>query len=159
MAKRLYRNKKNSVIAGVCSGFGEYFEVDPTLIRILWLLLFFTGGIGLLAYIIAWIVVPTKSELKSSQEGEEYLNEVDAVDEKQRKRSSKLVGGVILVVLGILLLFDQEWYFAQFLSTLIKIIAEYFVPLILIGVGIYFITKGKKESKNNEQNNNEENKE
>lgn len=56
--KRLYRSKKNRVIAGVCGGIGEYFNIDPTLVRLLWILFMFAGGSGILAYIIAWIIVP-----------------------------------------------------------------------------------------------------
>ncbi|AKJ40177.1 MULTISPECIES: PspC domain-containing protein [Methanosarcina] len=56
---RLYRSKKNRIIAGVCGGLGEYFKVDPTLIRLLWLLISIVGtGSGLVAYIIAWIIIP-----------------------------------------------------------------------------------------------------
>lgn len=58
--KRLYRDTKNRLIGGVCSGLGDYFNVDYSIIRIIWLLLFLFGGIGLLAYIVAWIVVPEK---------------------------------------------------------------------------------------------------
>ncbi len=56
--KRLYRSKKNRVMAGVCGGIGEYFNIDPTLIRLLWILFIFAGGSGILAYIIAWIIIP-----------------------------------------------------------------------------------------------------
>jgi len=55
--KKLYRSKKNRVIAGVCGGIGEYFNVDPTLIRLVWILFVFTGA-GIIAYIIAWILIP-----------------------------------------------------------------------------------------------------
>lgn len=58
--KRLYRDPHNRLIGGVCAGLGDYFNVDFSIIRIIWLLLFFFGGIGLLAYIIAWIVIPEK---------------------------------------------------------------------------------------------------
>jgi phage shock protein C len=56
--KRLYRSKTNRIIAGVCSGIAEYFNVDPTLIRLLWLLFSLSGGAGVLAYFIAWIIIP-----------------------------------------------------------------------------------------------------
>ena len=55
---KIYRSKKNRVIAGVCGGIGEYFNIDPTLVRLLWVLLIFAGGSGILAYIIAWIIIP-----------------------------------------------------------------------------------------------------
>lgn len=58
--KRLYRDPQNRLIGGVCAGLGDYFNVDFSIIRIIWLLLFLFGGIGLLAYIIAWIVIPEK---------------------------------------------------------------------------------------------------
>ncbi len=58
MKKRLYRSRDNSMIAGVCGGLGEYFDIDPTFIRLLWVLFILAGGSGILAYIIAWIVIP-----------------------------------------------------------------------------------------------------
>jgi len=58
--KRLYRSKKSRIIGGVCGGIGEYFDVDPVLIRLLWLILVFGFGTGVLAYIIAWIIIPEK---------------------------------------------------------------------------------------------------
>jgi phage shock protein C len=62
--KRLYRSKKERMIAGVCGGIAEYFDMDPTLIRLLWVLItIFTGfAAGVLAYIIAWIIVPEKKK-------------------------------------------------------------------------------------------------
>ncbi|WP_292380027.1 PspC domain-containing protein [Methanosarcina sp. UBA289] len=59
MNKKLYRSKKNRIIAGVCGGIGEYFNVDPTLIRLLWLLIsVMSAGSGIIAYAIAWIIIP-----------------------------------------------------------------------------------------------------
>ena len=56
--KNLYRSRKNRIIAGVCGGLGNYFGIDPVIIRILWLLLILYGGSGILIYIIAWIIIP-----------------------------------------------------------------------------------------------------
>ena len=55
--KRLYRSRTNKVIAGVCGGIGEYFDIDPVIIRLIWILFLFIGA-GIIAYIIAWIVIP-----------------------------------------------------------------------------------------------------
>lgn len=60
MAKKLYRIKEDRKIAGVCGGLGEYFDIDPTIIRLLWLALLFAAGSGVLAYIVAWIIIPEK---------------------------------------------------------------------------------------------------
>ena len=57
--KRLYRNKTDYKIAGICSGCGDYLNIDPVIIRLIFLFGLFLGG-GLLVYIIAWVVVPIK---------------------------------------------------------------------------------------------------
>lgn len=56
--KRLYRSRTDSKIAGVCGGLGEYFNIDPVWVRLLFVLFFFAGGSALLVYIICWLVVP-----------------------------------------------------------------------------------------------------
>jgi phage shock protein C len=56
--KKLCLSRTDKKIAGVCGGFAEYLELDATLVRILWLMLVFFGGWGILGYIIAWIVMP-----------------------------------------------------------------------------------------------------
>lgn len=61
MTKRLYRSRKDRMIAGVCGGIGEYLNIDPTLVRLAFLLLAIWGGGGVLAYLIAWIVIPEES--------------------------------------------------------------------------------------------------
>jgi phage shock protein C len=63
MDKRLYKIEQGKMLAGVCGGIGEYFNVDPSLIRIAWVLFSLVGGSGLLAYIIAAIILPRKSEV------------------------------------------------------------------------------------------------
>ena len=66
MAKRLYRSIRNKKIAGVCGGLGDYFDIDPTIIRLTWLALILAGGGGVLAYIIAWIIVPKETATASA---------------------------------------------------------------------------------------------
>lgn len=60
--KKLYRVRNGKMIAGLCSGLGEYFNVDPTIVRLAWVLFAFLGGCGILAYLIAWIIVPYPPE-------------------------------------------------------------------------------------------------
>ena len=61
-AKRLYRSKRNRIIAGVCGGIGEYFNVDPVLIRLIWVILTLITGVvlGIVAYLIAWLIMPER---------------------------------------------------------------------------------------------------
>ena len=56
--KRLFRSRKDRIIGGVCGGLGNYLNVDPVLVRVVWAILFFAAGVGLLAYILAWIIIP-----------------------------------------------------------------------------------------------------
>ena len=63
MKKSLYKIEEGKKLWGVCGGIAEYFDVDPTVIRLLWLILIFCVGTGILAYIIAAIIMPKKSEI------------------------------------------------------------------------------------------------
>ena len=58
MNKRLYKSNENKMVCGVCGGIAEYFDIDPTLVRLGWVLFCALGGSGILAYIIAAIVSP-----------------------------------------------------------------------------------------------------
>ena len=60
--KKLYRSRKERMIAGVCGGLAERFAIDPTWVRLLFVILFFAGGSALLVYIIMWIIVPLSPE-------------------------------------------------------------------------------------------------
>lgn len=64
--KRIYRSDKDRMVCGVCGGIGDYFSIDPTLVRLAWVVvtIFPTCGFGLLAYIIAAIVVPGESQVR-----------------------------------------------------------------------------------------------
>lgn len=62
MNKRLYKSNTNRMINGVCGGIAEYFDIDPTLIRLGWVLFCAMGGSGFLAYIIAAIIIPRNPE-------------------------------------------------------------------------------------------------
>ncbi len=56
--KRLYRSTNNKVLLGICGGIGEYLNVDPVVIRLLWVIFCCMGGSGLLAYIVAAVIIP-----------------------------------------------------------------------------------------------------
>lgn len=90
MKKKLYRSEKDSMIAGVCGGIAEYFDVDSTLVRLLTVIFVLLGGAGVVAYIIAWIIIPKnpgqvsddkfvqreESKEKIKKEAEEVVEEV-----------------------------------------------------------------------------------
>lgn len=61
MNKKLYRSTSNRMIAGVCAGIAEYFNIDPTIVRLAWAVFCILGGSGILAYIIAAIIIPEEN--------------------------------------------------------------------------------------------------
>ncbi len=64
--KKLARSRRDSKIAGVCAGFAEYLDLDPTLVRLVWLMLAFFGGWGLIGYLVAWLIMPEDPETQAS---------------------------------------------------------------------------------------------
>lgn len=62
MEKRLYKSNSEKKLAGVCGGLAEYFNIDPTVVRLLWVLATLFVGAGILAYIIAAFIMPSKPE-------------------------------------------------------------------------------------------------
>lgn len=63
MNKRLYKSRDNQMLDGVCAGIAEYFDMDPTVVRLAWVLFCLAGGSGILAYIIAAVIIPRRPEV------------------------------------------------------------------------------------------------
>ncbi|RYG74413.1 PspC domain-containing protein [Lentibacillus lipolyticus] len=64
MKKRLYRSRSERMISGICGGLAEYFDIDPTIIRLLFAALAFAGGASIYAYIIGLFVIPNEEEVR-----------------------------------------------------------------------------------------------
>ena len=62
MKKQLMRSSRDKKIAGVCAGVAHYFDMDPTIVRVIWGVLAFGYGAGIVAYIILWIIAPVASD-------------------------------------------------------------------------------------------------
>ncbi|MCD6440506.1 MAG: PspC domain-containing protein [Candidatus Marinimicrobia bacterium] len=139
--KRLFRSRENKIIGGVCGGLGEYLDVDPVLIRLIWGALFFLGGVGLFGYIIAWLIIPLRYDTTGIQDIE---NDTDI----RTKNNTRLVLGIVLVLAGTMLLARDWWYFDYMIRDTLRIIWRYLIPSLLVAVGIYVIIKGKSEKKN-----------
>ena len=63
MNKRLYKSDENKMLCGVCGGIAEYFGIDPTIVRLLWVLFCILGCSGILAYIIAAVIIPRRPDV------------------------------------------------------------------------------------------------
>ncbi len=75
MKTYLYRSESNRMLGGVCGGLGDYLALDPTFIRLFFVLLFFGHGSGLLIYTILWIVMPNKSNVQEGKNFEDNIKE------------------------------------------------------------------------------------
>jgi len=84
--KKLYRSKTDRKIAGVCGGLGEYFGVDSTLVRLAAVVLIFASGAGLLAYLVAWAIIPERPnhvDVSYEAKAEPYHEEEKSQEDKK----------------------------------------------------------------------------
>jgi phage shock protein C len=145
--KRFYRSRTDKVFAGVCGGLAEYFNIDPILVRLLFLVLIIVAGGGLFAYIILWIITPEKpfdysqSQNSSTMENKQSSYEEPRGSQEKSKNDpfrypphrhrdrGNLIGGLVLITLGALFLADEFIPHVSF-SDLWPII------LVVIGIGL-----------------------
>ncbi|WP_069649158.1 PspC domain-containing protein [Caloranaerobacter ferrireducens] len=128
MQQKLYRSTNDKMIAGVCGGIAEYFNIDSTLVRLFWLILGFTMGIGFLAYIICAIVIPESPVISHEYNWQDKDNNKDNTDR------NRIFAGSILILLGTIFLLKKTLYWVDF---------EKLWPVLLIIAGIYIIYSQK----------------
>ncbi|MCK9302242.1 MAG: PspC domain-containing protein [Bacteroidales bacterium] len=153
--KKLQRSRNNRVIAGVCGGLGEYFDIDPVIFRLIFAILFFAAGGGLLVYIILWIILPenkiayniNKDEDKkpnydraaSETPFEESSNtNVNEEDNKKKNTNGALIIGVAFILLGGMFLMQNLWGFFRI---------EDWWPLLLVAAGVVFMINAVNNKK------------
>jgi phage shock protein PspC (stress-responsive transcriptional regulator) len=124
MEKKLYRSRASSMIAGVCGGLGEYFRVDPTILRVVAVLLIFADGIGVLAYLIGWVIIPRRPETEA---------EVVTADKSEFNR---LLPGLALILVGLIFLLNNLTPWFRF---------GYLWPVVLIVLGVAMLFKSQKK--------------
>lgn len=87
MSKRLYRSNKDKILGGVCAGIAEYFNIDPVIIRVIFVLIFLAEGVGLMIYVILWIIVPEQKSL--DKDTDEIIKENSKEIEENVKKVTK----------------------------------------------------------------------
>ncbi len=139
MDKKLYRSRKNVVIGGVCGGMGEYFDIDPVLVRIIWLIAIFSG-IGVLAYLVCWVIIPQKpyqiTTLDKQQYEDGYYDESTHEQHVARREKSKMLLGAGLIIFGGFSLMQRFMPWFDF---------DVIWPVILILGGFYLIYREKDD--------------
>ena len=148
--QKLYRSRTNKVFAGVCGGLAEYFDVDPIVIRILFVLMVLFGGTGIVLYIAAIFIVPKKSLMIQDVPVEQQTASVSPNNDTARNWF-----GIALVTIGILLLLANMEIFHVF--NFLEDAFEYVFPVLLIILGMAIIyyrqsqTQTTKETSEKEQ--------
>jgi len=159
--EKLRRSKRESVIGGVAGGLGVYFNTDPVIFRILFVVLAFTGGGGVFIYLLMWIFVPkeeiafqapnntsqnqnteenTSSHPHDESQANEENNTYNMANENApttSKKNGNLLGGSILIIVGMFFLADDffPWFNWEYLWP---------VALIIVGLAIIKINYEKK---------------
>ncbi len=138
-SKKLYRSREDRIIAGVCAGLADYFNIDTTFVRLAFIFLFLVEGVGVVAYLIAWVIIPEQSQQLivegSSQAEANFANEEYEMNSKNIDRNRVL--GYILIILGLVFLLDR-W--------LPAIYWDKYWPVLLIIVGGIILSRGFKEN-------------
>ena len=158
MEKRLYRSRSDRMIWGVCGGLAKYFDMDPTIVRIIFVVLIFANGLSILAYIIMAIVVPLEGS-KTTEPKETVKENVEEIkktaEEFGREISSTFAGedktevtdtshqrrnilGIALIIIGVLILMgtlNLFWWFRW----------GYLWPVVLIAVGLIIIFSARRK--------------
>lgn len=143
--KKLYRRPKQGMIAGVAAGFAEYFNVDVTLMRIIFVVLaFVTGGAAIIAYIVFAIVMPidpsdSDNTAKSSKDSEsgDTSNESTSITQDKRAGLANYFG-IVLIIVGIWVLLSEVFPEIRWFRW------ELVWPAVLVIAGVWFIVRSKK---------------
>lgn len=149
MREKLYRSRRVRVFGGVAGGLAQYFNIDPIIVRVLFVVVTFFNGMGLLLYIILWIVVPeepfevayqSKTEEQKKTEGQTVndntTNAWSAPLESKKNGSGRIVAGIILIALGLIFFADRFFLYFDFRDVIP-------VALVILG-GLLILSSLKK---------------
>jgi len=148
MADRLYRSRRDRIIGGVCGGLGAYFAIDPVIVRLVFVILAIWGGIGVLLYLVLWILMPPEERMGAisqdvidanvaelRQEAHEFARQTrqmftgETSGESPVPRDRTILAAAILIIFGVVLL----------LSNIFGVSLHHLWPLVLIALGIYLL--------------------
>ncbi len=157
MREGISRSRQNKIFGGVAAGLGQYLTIDPIVIRVLFVVSVLFSGIGILLYVIMWIVIPEEkfvfentfdsSSQNSSDQNSETTTSTNVGSDsnndninftfhQEKKNNGKVIFGIILIIIGMFFLGVEFFSFLNFADLL---------PVILIGFGITLLWKSKNK--------------
>lgn len=151
--ERLYRSREKKVIGGVAGGLGEYLNIDPVILRVLFVIFAIINGLGILLYILLWIVVPEEpygesftvetenSSYKPDEEKSENPLAQGSPSVQKKENRGRIIAGVILIGLGLIFLAENWFPYFDF--------EDLFPAILIIGGGllVYHSIKKDREKK------------
>lgn len=129
--RRLTRSETNKVISGVSGGLADYLDVDPVLVRIGFIVLFFASGIGAVIYLALAVIAPKESEMIYEKSPEDLEHNPQRSAERQRNTS--MLFAALMIIGGIYFLFENFGVNLSFVW-----------PLLLIAFGVMLVTSRNK---------------
>ncbi len=136
IGRRLYKSRQHKVIDGVCGGIAEYFGVDPTLVRILWILITLLGGSGIILYIVAMIIMPVNHEHVAQAASASSVSTVAS--------NRKQYWGIVLILLGAFIMMSNFGWFADINWWSFSRTVVFPISLILIGALFIYVQSRKQ---------------
>ncbi|MEA3423676.1 MAG: PspC domain-containing protein [Bacillota bacterium] len=144
MEKKLYRSRENKVVSGVCGGIAEYFDIDATLIRLLWAITILFAGTGILAYVLCILIIPEAPMDKVKEDEDEDENAVvddeETTNEKREiikeNKNSTYGVGLIFIAVGMMFIARKIFWWLN-----IDFAWGLFWPMLLVFFGVYLIVK------------------
>lgn len=136
---RFYRDSKNKVLGGVCSGLANYFNLDVALLRVLFVVALLFASFGFWLYIILWVVIPIDGQQTETELRSEPVSEVVPAT---ATKSTSLIAGIAVMLIGVIFLINNfipiPWVWKLW-------------PLILVAIGVVMIVNASKKGDGNEQ--------
>ena len=134
---RLTRSETDKMIAGVCGGLAEYLNLDPVWVRLLFVLLIFASGIGIPIYLVLWVIMPRVEA--AGQPGSAVLQDnfedlSQTVSDKMSRLSRPGTVGTVLILFGVYFLLSQLGWLN----------GAIFWPIVIIGAGVYMLTRRER---------------
>lgn len=158
--KKLYKSRKEKMAFGVCGGIAEYFDLDPVLVRVLFIIFTFIGGTAVIAYLVGMLVMPyppaetegsTAEAPTPSTSDMEHNGAPAPVRASTPNGKGPLIFGVILVVLGAFFLLRDVSWFNHFYWWFRWNLSDYMVPAILIIFGALLIGNSRRQKENGQE--------
>ena len=136
--QRITRSQSDRLLTGVCGGVADYFSIDPTMVRLIWIFFTLFGGSGLLAYIIATLLIPDRNS-------QERYFKLDTL-------KSNPLWGILFILSGLILFLQYDHIFYLFWASFWGNFINISIAFVLLGIGIYLLYNRHNKIKSNNKN-------